>query len=195
LVFSFHENGGTALIKRGLTLLVIVLLAGIGLAGAAQAAQDTSIANAGNLSRCLGIRGSSTSGGAAATIGNCSSSATQSWHVRGTTFVGGEFGWQFENGVHKCLGLRGGTGPDVVQGDCGSTSDHSQIWRPMTLDAFGHFLAFGNNPGPGLFWLKNGHTGKCMGLNASSTAIGTAVVTGNCSTGTSSDTQVWDPVF
>jgi hypothetical protein len=141
---------------------------------------------------CLGIRGSSRQSGADALIGTCdANSATQHWHVSGTTTVGGLFGWQLANGVGKCLGVQGSStasGAHVVQVTCGSTVDHSQIWRPLIVFD-GTFFGFTADPGDGFYWLLNGHSGLCLGVHQSSTSSGALVVQGFCNS--SSATQQW----
>jgi hypothetical protein len=176
-------------IKRVLVLLSVVLLVEIFTATNASASIGN-IANGGRFNRCLGIRLDSHANGAAATIGDCDTSDTQLWSVRATAVVGGKFGYQYENFAHKCLGVRGGSTVStiLVQGMCGPTSDHSQIWRPVQWGGHG-WVGFAGNPGDGWFHLMNGHSGLCMGLQGSNPTGGVAVIQGACDQ--NSDTQVW----
>jgi pectate lyase len=141
---------------------------------------------------CLGIKGSSTLAGADAVVGECAGTLTQTWHVHNHTTVGGELGWQLENGENKCLTVLGEStsgGAQVIQDDCSATSNHAQIWRPET-DAGGVLRGFTSSPGEGQYWLRNGHSGLCLGLKGSSTSGGTPAVQGRCNL--QSLTQQWD---
>jgi hypothetical protein len=80
----------------------------------------------------------------------------------------------------KCLGLAGGTGPQLVIGACSSTSDHSQFWWGPTISNSNYSA------------MINGHTGKCVGTNGSGTSVGTLVIEGTCTVG---PTQQWQAVF
>ena len=76
----------------------------------------------------------------------------------------------------KCLGLQGGTGPQLVIGACSSTSDHSQFWWGPTISTSNYSA------------MINGHTGKCVGTKGSGTGTGTLVIEGTCTVG---PTQQW----
>lgn len=161
-----------------------------GTAMVSSAVSTSQLINAGQV--CLGIQGSSTEAGANAVVGECAGTDTQTWHVHGHTTVGGEFGWQLENNAGKCLAVLGestGGGAQVIQDDCSATSNHSQIWRPE-IDRNGVLGGFSSSPGEAQYWLRNGHSGLCLGLKGSSTSGGTPAVQGSCNV--ESLTQRWD---
>lgn len=182
----------TSWAKRVLTIVATVLFAGLTSTGLAHA-------NAGNMYNwanpglCLGIQGSNPQSGAKAIIGNCAVTDTQTWFVYRTEFVGGFLGYQLRNNDGMCLGVQGGSsasGARVVHGICGSTSDHSQIWRPrLWNDESNVWVDFVSEPGNGWYWLRNGHSGLCLGVAGSNPTSGAAVVQGHCAH--TSATQQW----
>lgn len=196
--------------RIGVIITVLAVLGGLaGISSTAAVAQTTKnaihpsavaagtsgvLANGSGL--CLGIQGSSTGGGAKAEVGTCSGTATQTWHVRATASVGGAIGYQLENGVGMCLGVSGGStasGAQVVQGACSPTTDHSQIWRPAicveTSSGATACGGFTSDPAQAYYWLVNGHSGMCLGVQGSSENSGSLVLQGTCSW--DSVTQNW----
>jgi hypothetical protein len=111
---------------------------------------------------------------------NCNASdAKQEWQINAhiqPTFNGPIYN-QWKNGNGKCLGLSGGTGPNLTIGPCAMPSDESQFfWGPGIAPA---------NPTQ----MVNALTGSCVGLQGSSTAAGTHVILGACNN--NSPTQQW----
>lgn len=173
-------------IRRLAVGLASVGVLSVGMALPAAALPTGSLINGGDRSLCLGIQNSGV-GSDNAVLGGCSRSPTQTWRVRATTVVGTWFGYQFENGANQCLGVTGGStasGARVVQGPCGAVSDHSQIWRPAQ-HVQPMIVGYHTDPGPGPYWLVNGHSGLCLGV----TTGGTTAIQGTCNT--SSVTQAW----
>jgi hypothetical protein len=109
----------------------------------------------------------------------CADVATQDWVDRAdqmlpdpiNPFVKVDF-TQWENGNGQCLGLAGGSGPQLVVGPCTGLSDHSQFW---------YMAGYGKH-------MYNGHTGQCVGTKGSGTSEGTLVIEGTCGT---NPTQNW----
>jgi hypothetical protein len=179
-------------VRRLALVLAAVGALSVGMALPAAALPTGPLISGGNTNLCLGIQGSSTASGARAVLGGCSGSPTQTWRVRGTTVVGGLFGYQFENGANLCLGVTGSStssGAQVIQGRCAAVSDHSQIWRPGFPAGGTAFDGFTADPGAGAYWLLNGHSGLCLGVQGSGTTGGSLVIQGFCDG--NSPTQVW----
>jgi hypothetical protein len=178
----------------GVRRVLLLLAATVGLiVGSAVPASAVPFQNLPNgASDCLGIQSSSSASGAQAITGACAAppTATQTWTDVGSTFVGGWFGWQFANLTGNCLGVSGSStagGASVVQGTCASVADHSQIWRPVLPNAAGAFFGFTGGPPTAdrFYWLKNGHSGLCLGVQTG----GNKVIQGACNAG--SATQQW----
>jgi galactose oxidase len=173
----------SAVLRRSAVWVAIVVLAGaLGLvaAGSASAASAGTIPNNGS-GLCIGVHNSWPAG--PAVQGFCVGTPTQTWHIKGWTYVGGQLGYQFQNAVGACLGVTQSSmvsGAAVVAGPCNSTDDHSQIWRYID------FL-----PGGPHGALVNGHSGLCMGITGSSYASGAAIIQGTCREN-GSRTQSWN---
>lgn len=143
-------------------------------------------------SLCLTPQNRNTTNASTALVSQCTSEAVQHWRVGAVTWVGTFFGWQLTNGLGSCLGVHAASttsGELAVVGPCGLVSDHSQIWRPLVFED-GELVGFDSEPSKrATYWLWNGHSGLCLGMQGSSTGNNVAVVQGNCTT--TSQTQQW----
>ncbi len=126
-------------------------------------------------SLCLGSTSSNQS-----EIGTCTSTTSQLWVERTHITLSGVTYYQWQNEDGNCLGLAGGTGPQLVVGACTSTSDHSQFWAGDIANS--SFMSATE--------IVNGHTGDCVGTKGSGTSSGTLVVEGGCTT-TFDGTRAW----
>jgi len=105
----------------------------------------------------------------------------QEWHIHQRISLGGRIYVQWENDSNKCLGLAGGSGPQLVVGACGSTTDRSQFWHGPPILAFNGQM------------MENAKNGNCAGTKGSRISLHTLVIEGPCIPG--SRTQLWNTTF
>jgi hypothetical protein len=98
----------------------------------------------------------------------------QIWFVADYTTVSGVVYYQLEDYLGLCLAVDGAStsgGAHIVHKTCGNVANnHAEGWTPVSVT---------NSNGIIFMLWKNGHSGKCFGVQSSSTSDGALIVQGS----------------